>query len=81
LFAFALFQDVQQDDVADRYDGEANSADNDDSNSISSGCDSKDTFEGYEDNFQVGINIDLNNSFDQLSSRPDSRIGLVIESY
>ncbi len=75
-----MFQDVQQDDVADRYDGEANSPDNGDSNSISSGCDSEDTFEGYEDNFQVGINTDLNDSFHQLSSQPDPRIGLVIES-
>ena len=64
-----------------RYeDEEISSDDDDDLSSADSECDNENTYEPYEDNFQVGVDADLNQDSDEESSRLDHRIGLVIHS-
>ncbi|CAF3321645.1 unnamed protein product [Rotaria sp. Silwood2] len=71
----------QQHDDLDRYEGEENfSDDDDDLSSIDSEYDSENAYEVYEDNFQVGVDVNLNQDSDEELPQLDSRIGLVIYS-
>ena len=64
-----------------RYeDEEISSDDDDDLSSADSECDNENAYEPYEDNFQVGVDADLNQDSDEESSRLDHRIGLGIHS-
>jgi hypothetical protein len=72
-----LFQEDQQHNGFDQHEGDENSSDDDDD---LSSINSEDADELYEDNFEVGVEVDLNESFDEELPELDPRIGLVIES-
>ena len=64
----------------DQECSETNSTVNDDSSSISSGYDNESSTESYEDNFQVGVEIDSSGNLDLSFQEKDPRIDAVVSS-
>lgn len=63
----------------DEY-GEMNSTVNDDSSSIISDCGSDSSFEAYDDNFEVGVEVDSSEILDSPLPEKDPRIQSVVAS-
>jgi len=84
LNIFVFFQNESQDHTNDQNNTDKNSFDDDSdplySNDEDGDFNNQTTAEFYEDNFQVGIDIVVDENSTQSTSRPDPCIGMIIQS-